>query len=201
MLMRNVNKLVIATHNLDKKKEMEPYLANLGLEIFTLDKFPKIGEIEETGATLLENALIKSRAVNEYTGLPALSDDTGLEVDALNGAPGVYSARYAGKNVSYDDNVNKLLFEMSTIDKERRTARFRTVMCFSYFDFGVWTEGVVEGIITKNKIGKSGFGYDPVFKEIKTGKTFGQMTDREKNQISHRGIALKKMCILLNKKL
>jgi len=201
MVMKNIKKLVIATHNLDKKKEMAPLLINLGLEVFTLDKFPKIGEIEESGLTLLENALIKSRAVSKYTGLPALSDDTGLEVDALNGAPGVYSARYAGENVSYEENVDKLLFEMSQINNESRTARFRTVMSFSYIDFEFWTEGVVEGIITKNKIGESGFGYDPVFKEIKTGKTFAQMTNYEKNQISHRGIALKKMCILLNKQL
>ena len=192
--------IVVATHNMDKCKEILSELSDLNVSLKTLKEYPEIGEIEETGTTLEENALIKVREVYAATGLPSMGDDTGLEVDALNGAPGVYSARYAGENVSYEENVDKLLLEMSQINNESRTARFRTVMSFSYIDFEFWTEGVVEGVITKNKIGESGFGYDPVFKEIKTGKTFAQMTNDEKNQISHRGIALKKMCILLNKK-
>ena len=108
--MSRRRKLVLATHNPHKKREMSALLSHLGITIVGLDDFPQIGEIEETGTTLLENSLIKARTVHKITGLPALADDTGLEVDALDGAPGVYSARYAGKDPSYQDNVNKLLF-------------------------------------------------------------------------------------------
>jgi|TARA_B110000263_G_scaffold39572_1_gene31249 XTP/dITP diphosphohydrolase len=186
--------IVIATHNPDKKKEMMVALSELGVNILSLDNFPEIGEIEETGSTLLENSLIKARTVSAITGKPAVADDTGLEVDALNGAPGIFSARYAGNNASYKDNVRKLLSEMSTFDMSSRTARFRTVVSFHSSKKELWTEGVIEGSITKSAIGKGGFGYDPVFKVEKTGKTFAEMTRKEKNIISHRGLALEKMC-------
>ena len=155
--------IVIATHNPDKKKEMMVALSELGVNILSLDNFLEIGEIEETGSTLLENSLIKARTVSAITGKPAVADDTGLEVDALNGAPGIFSARYAGNNASYKDNVRKLLSEMSTFDMSSRTARFRTVVSFHSLKKELWTEGVIEGSITKSAIGKGGFGYDPVF--------------------------------------
>ena len=189
--------IVLATHNPDKKKEIMIALRELGVNILSLDNFPEIGEIEETGSTLLENSLIKARTVSAVTGKPAIADDTGLEVDALNGAPGIYSARYAGINVSYEDNVRKLLSEMSSFDMDSRTARFRTVVSFHSSNEELWTEGVIEGSITMNAIGKGGFGYDPVFRVRKTGKTFAEMTRQEKNRISHRGLALEKMCQLL----
>ena len=189
--------IVLATHNPDKKKEIMIALRELGVNILSLDSFPEIGEIEETGSTLLENSLIKARTVSAVTGKPAIADDTGLEVDALNGAPGIYSARYAGINVSYEDNVRKLLSEMSSFDMGSRTARFRTVVSFHSSNEELWTEGVIEGSITMNAIGKGGFGYDPVFRVRKTGKTFAEMTKQEKNRISHRGLALEKMCQLL----
>ncbi len=189
--------IVLATHNPDKKKEIMIALRELGVNILSLDNFPEIGEIEETGSTLLENSLIKARTVSAVTGKPAIADDTGLEVDALNGAPGIYSARYAGINVSYEDNVRKLLSEMSSFDMDSRTARFRTVVSFHSSNEELWTEGVIEGSITMNAIGKGGFGYDPVFRVRKTGKTFAEMTKQEKNRISHRGLALEKMCQLL----
>jgi len=189
--------IVLATHNPDKKKEIMIALRELGVNILSLDNFPEIGEIEETGSTLLENSLIKARTVSAVTGKPAIADDTGLEVDALNGAPGIYSARYAGINVSYEDNVRKLLSEMSSFDMDSRTARFRTVVSFHSSNEELWTEGVIEGSITRNAIGKGGFGYDPVFRVRKTGKTFAEMTKQEKNRISHRGLALEKMCQLL----
>jgi XTP/dITP diphosphohydrolase len=172
-------------------------LHELGVNILFLDNFPEIGEIEETGSTLLENSLIKARTVSAITGTPAIADDTGLEVDALNGAPGIYSARYAGINVSYEDNVRKLLSEMSSIDMDSRTARFRTVVSYHSSNKELWTEGVIEGSITMGAIGTGGFGYDPVFRVKQTGKTFAEMTSREKNKISHRGVALEKMCKLL----
>ena len=195
--MEIIKEIVIATHNPDKKKEMVVALCDLGVNILTLDNFPKIGEIEETGSTLLENSLIKARTVFAKTGIPTIADDTGLEVDALNGAPGIYSARYAGTNVTYEDNVRKLLTEMSSIDIKSRTARFKTVISFSYNNKELWTEGVIEGSITEYPIGGKGFGYDPVFRVIETGKTFAEMTKKEKNKISHRGVALKKMSKLL----
>ncbi|MCS5623257.1 MAG: RdgB/HAM1 family non-canonical purine NTP pyrophosphatase [Candidatus Marinimicrobia bacterium] len=195
--MTLVKEIVIATHNPDKKKEIMIALRELGVNILSLDSFPEIGEIEETGSTLLENSLIKARTVSAVTGKPAIADDTGLEVDALNGAPGIYSARYAGINVSYEDNVRKLLSEMSSFDMDSRTARFRTVVSFHSSNEELWTEGVIEGSITMNAIGKGGFGYDPVFRVRKTGKTFAEMTRQEKNRISHRGLALEKMCQLL----
>ena len=195
--MELVKDIVIATHNPDKKKEIMIALHELGVNILFLDNFPEIGEIEETGSTLLENSLIKARTVSAITGIPAIADDTGLEVDALNGAPGIYSARYAGINVSYEDNVRKLLSEMSSTDMDSRTARFRTVVSFHSTNKELWTEGVIEGSITMGAIGTGGFGYDPVFKVEQTGKTFAEMTRREKNKISHRGVALEKMCKLL----
>ena len=195
--MELVKDIVIATHNPDKKKEIMIALRELGVNILFLDNFPEIGEIEETGSTLLENSLIKARTVSAITGKPAIADDTGLEVDALNGAPGIYSARYAGINVSYEDNVRKLLSEMSSTDMDSRTARFRTVVSFHSTNKELWTEGVIEGSITMGAIGTGGFGYDPVFKVEQTGKTFAEMTRREKNKISHRGVALEKMCKLL----
>ena len=195
--MEIIKEIVIATHNPDKKKEMVVALCDLGVDILTLDNFPEIGEIEETGSTLLENSLIKARTVFAKTGIPTIADDTGLEVDALNGAPGIYSARYAGTNVTYEDNVRKLLTEMSTIDMKSRTARFKTVISFSYNNKELWTEGVIEGSITENPIGEKGFGYDPVFRVAETGRTFAEMTKKEKNKISHRGVALKKMSKLL----
>ena len=195
--MELVKDIVIATHNPDKKKEIMIALHELGVNILFLDNFPEIGEIEETGSTLLENSLIKARTVSAITGKPAIADDTGLEVDALNGAPGIYSARYAGINVSYEDNVRKLLSEMSSTDMDSRTARFRTVVSFHSTNKELWTEGVIEGSITMGAIGTGGFGYDPVFRVEQTGKTFAEMTRREKNKISHRGVALEKMCKLL----
>ena len=195
--MELVKDIVIATHNPDKKKEIMIALHELGVNILFLDNFPEIGEIEETGSTLLENSLIKARTVSAITGIPAIADDTGLEVDALNGAPGIYSARYAGINVSYEDNVRKLLSEMSSTDMDSRTARFRTVVSFHSQNKELWAEGVIEGSITMGAIGTGGFGYDPVFRVEQTGKTFAEMTRLEKNKISHRGVALEKMCKLL----
>jgi len=199
--MQIVKDIIVATHNPDKKKEMGIALSDLGFNILFLDNFPEIGEIEETGSTLLENSIIKARTVFAKTGIPAIADDTGLEVDALNGAPGIYSARYAGINVSYEDNVRKLLFELSSVERSFRTARFRTVISLYSLNKELWTDGVIEGSITNNPIGEKGFGYDPVFRVLKTGKTFAEMTKQEKNKISHRGIALNKMCKLLKEKL
>jgi len=195
--MSRLKKLVLATHNPDKKKEMKAAFGRQGLIVLSLDNFPEVGEIEETGATLLENSLLKARTVHRITGLPAIADDTGLEVDALDGAPGVFSARFAGENATYADNVNKLLLDMVSVAKNLRTARFRTVASFVDGDRELWTEGVIEGEITREARGAGGFGFDPIFEVTQTGKTFAEMTAKEKNKISHRGLALRKMRELL----
>ena len=195
--MSRLKKLVLATHNPDKKKEMKAAFGRQGLIVLSLDNFPEVGEIEETGATLLENSLLKARTVHRITGLPAIADDTGLEVDALDGAPGVFSARFAGENATYADNVNKLLLVMVSVAENLRTARFRTVASFVDGDRELWTEGVIEGEITREARGAGGFGFDPIFEVTQTGKTFAEMTAKEKNKISHRGLALRQMRELL----
>ncbi len=192
-------KIILATHNRDKEKELQKSLEGLNVEICSLFDFPNIGEIEETGTTLLENSLLKARTVFDITGIPTIADDTGLEVDYLDGAPGVYSARYAGNNVSYQDNVDKLLIELDGVPHERRTARFRTVVTYIDKNEELWTEGYIDGIISETIIGDRGFGYDPVFFVPHKGKTFAELSSNEKNKISHRGIALQKLRkILIN---
>jgi len=190
-------KLVLATHNIHKQEEMNALLADMGIVIVGLDAYPQIEDIEETGTTLIENSFIKARTVHELTGLPSLADDTGLEVDALDGAPGVYSARYAGKNPSFEDNMNKLLTELQGLPKDRRTARFRTIISFVDGSRELFSEGIVEGIITLDTKGEDGFGYDPIFQPEGQDLTFAEMTQNEKNKISHRGRALIKMRKLL----
>ena len=194
-------KIVLATHNKDKCLEMMDVLSNLNIELLTLHEFPHIGEIIEDGDTLKDNALIKARSVHELTKLPSLADDTGLEVEALGGAPGVFSARYSGENASYSDNVNKLLKDMQNVPNGKRMAKFRTVMAFIDDKMELIVEGCVEGIITDVTKGVDGFGYDPVFYVPEMNKTYAEMSIKEKNQISHRGKALVKMQKLLQERL
>jgi len=190
-------KLIIATHNSDKEKELKSVLDDFPVDVISLDQFPEIGEIEETGSTLYENAKLKADTVNKITNLPCLGDDTGLEVDALEGAPGVYSSRYAGENVSYEDNVAKLLREMSSTPYEKRTARFRTIIFYTDGERELYTQGEIKGYITEEQRGKNGFGYDPVFYIPEVKKTMAELTPAEKNKLSHRGQAMRKFRKLL----
>ena len=192
-------KLVIATHNEDKLKEIQTYLESFSFNAISLNKFPQIGEIVEDGQTLLDNALIKAREVFDKTGLPTISDDTGLEVDALNGKPGVFSARYAGEECTYLDNVKKLLKNMKKIPIPNRTAQFKTVMVFKDKNQELIVEGVVKGLISRELKGDQGFGYDPIFFVPDLGKTFGELSAIEKNKISHRGNALRNLVNSLKK--
>lgn len=194
-------KIVLATNNKDKCLEMMDVLSNLNIELLTLHEFPHIGEIIEDGVTLEDNALIKARSVHELTKLPSLADDTGLEVEALGGAPGVFSARYSGENASYSDNVNKLLKDMENVPNGKRMAKFRTVMAFIDDKMELIAEDCVEGIITDVTKGVDGFGYDPVFYVPEMNKTYAEMSIKEKNLISHRGKALVKMQKLLQERL
>ncbi len=195
--MAELNTIVLATQNRDKREELQEALSEFTVKILSLNDFPFIGEIEEVGKTLLENSMIKAKTVHNLTQLPVIADDTGLEVEALNGAPGIYSARYAGEDVTYEDNVNKLLAEMEDIPLENRKAQFRTVISFVDKDRELWTEGRIKGIIGESAKGKNGFGYDPVFFVPELEKTFSELSIGEKNRISHRGLAMKKFRILL----
>ncbi len=191
--------IVLATHNRGKMEEMSAILGHLPVELLALDAFPEIGDIPETGNTLKENAFIKAETVHRLTGLPALADDTGLEVDALNGAPGIYSARYAGADATFEDNYQKMLKELHGIPVEKRTARFRTVIAFVNGGEKEWVEGVAEGRIIEEKRGIGGFGYDPIFYYPPLRKTFAELDSVEKNSISHRGKALRNFCGILEK--
>jgi XTP/dITP diphosphohydrolase len=160
---------------------------------------PAAPDVEETGDTLEDNARIKASALCDAYGLPAIADDTGLEVDALGGAPGVRSARYASERASYAENVAKLLRELDAVDDARRTARFVTVAMARFADGEeIAVRGTVEGVITHDPRGDGGFGYDPVFRPVEgDGRTFAEMTAEEKHALSHRGRALRALATRL----
>ena len=181
-----IPRLLIATKNTGKLQEKEAILRGMGLagELMTGLDLP---DVDEVGETLEENAILKARTAAEATGLPALADDTGLEVDHLGGAPGVHTARYAGPDATFDDNMDKLLRELEGVDD--RSARFVTVVALAFPDGEyVTAEGVVAGRIAEQRRGETGFGYDPVF-EI-DGRTYAEMSAEEKNRFSHRARAL-----------
>ncbi|MEA3296361.1 MAG: XTP/dITP diphosphatase [candidate division Zixibacteria bacterium] len=183
--------LVLATNNDDKIREIKNLLDDLAVTILTKDDFLEFPDVEETGLTLEENAALKAHAIAEFTGFPSLADDSGLEVDALNGAPGVYSSRYAGENCTYADNNSKLLRELEGVPREKRTARFRCVIVIDWGNGDTDTcEGKAEGYITNYVEGHEGFGYDPVFFYPHANMRFSEMTLEEKNRVSHRGLAL-----------
>ncbi len=183
-------KLVFATHNSNKFKEVNELLPS-HIELVSLTDIGCIDEIPETAETLEGNAQLKADYVTEHYNLPCFADDTGLLVDALNGAPGVYSARYAGEQKSSEDNMNKLLAELQ--HKEIRTARFKTVIALNLEHDKIIFNGIVVGEITIKKQGNRGFGYDPIFRPLGYQKTFAQLSISTKNKISHRGKAIKQL--------
>ena len=187
---------VLATANPHKAEEMRAVLSPLGVDL--LDRPEDVAEVNENGATLEENALLKARALVETTGWPAIADDTGLFVDALDGRPGVRSARYAGEAASYDDNVTKLLNELVGVAVPR-TARFITVIAVAFPDGTAFcVEGELDGVITHARAGDQGFGYDPVFvPHDADGRTLAQLSPPEKNDLSHRGRALRALSVEL----
>jgi XTP/dITP diphosphohydrolase len=193
-------RLVLASANPDKVVEIAAILA-AALDVELLPRPPEVPDVVEDGATLHDNALLKGRALVVATGQAAVADDTGLEVDALDGAPGVYSARYAGEDATYADNVAKLLAALADLPDGggERTARFRTVALTSFPDGSeVWAEGMVEGYIATEPRGDAGFGYDPVFVPAEGGgRTFAEMTPEEKHAVSHRGRAFRALAAVL----
>jgi len=186
--------MVLATRNRGKVREIEALLADLDIEVFSLEAFPQMPEVIEDGKTFDENAAKKARAVAEATGKMALADDSGLEVDALNGAPGVLSARYSGDGATDAANNAKLLEELRGVPDDRRGCRFRCVMVL-YHPSGrcLRTEGTCEGKIAPSPRGGYGFGYDPVFLLPDLGLTMAQLPPERKNRLSHRAMALEEM--------
>jgi XTP/dITP diphosphohydrolase len=185
-----IHELVLATRNRHKVEELVALLGGLGIRIRSLDEFPDAPDVVEDGVTCEANAVKKARAIAEFTGLPAVADDTGLEVDALGGRPGVYAARYAGEGATYEDNCRKLLQELAGVPRERRTARFLTVAAIALPSDGVRVaQGLLDGVIAEEASGALGFGYDPVFFVPELGKTLAQLSADHKNRISHRAKA------------
>jgi XTP/dITP diphosphohydrolase len=194
-------RLVLATANKDKAREIRAVIADTaGERIVLLDRPPEVPDVDETGDTLEDNALLKAMALVEATGQPAVADDTGLEVAALDGAPGVRSARYSGENATYADNVAKLLRELALVgahDSAARGAHFRTV-ALAFFPDGrrFVAEGASDGFIAPEVLGNDGFGYDPVFVPADgDGRTFAQMSSIEKDSMSHRGRAFRALAV------
>ncbi len=183
-----MRKLIMATHNQHKIEEIRA-LVEGRLEIVSLKDLGIKGEIEETGKTLKENAAQKAQYIHNKYKQDCFADDTGLEVEALNGAPGVYSARFAGKGCSFDDNIDLLLEQME--GKTNRKACFKTVICLIENGKEKFFEGICQGVITTERYGKKGFGYDPIFIPDGYAESFAEMSAQQKNSISHRGKATK----------
>jgi XTP/dITP diphosphohydrolase len=186
--------LIVATRNKGKIREIREALKGLGLRIHALSDFPDVPETEEDGKSFTENALKKARFYSRVFGKLTLADDSGLEVDSLKGMPGIYSARYSGEKASSRENNQKLLKEMASIPLSKRGARFKCIMAMVSPDGKeAMTEGSCKGRIGMREKGKKGFGYDPLFILPKYGKTMAELSLREKNKISHRGEALRKL--------
>ena len=186
--MSKPDELFLASGNPHKIEELQQILKPLGIQLKSTQTFKEVPEVVEDQPDLKGNALKKARFWYKHTGLPSIADDTGLEVEELNGAPGVYSARYAGENVTYQENVDKLLEELG--GEENRKAQFRTVIAYVADEEEYFFEGICKGkILTKQK-GTKGFGYDPVFQPIGYDQTFAELNPEEKNKISHRRKAL-----------
>lgn len=186
--------IVIATGNEGKAKEFEALFAQKGYTIQTLNDFPELKEVEETGETFAENALLKAESVAKELNTTVLADDSGLKVDALGGQPGVYSARYAGKEKDDAANNAKLLSELSELTEEERGAQFHCTLALAHPEKeSLVIEGEVEGIIIGVPRGENGFGYDSLFYVPEEEKTMAELSSEEKNKISHRAVALKKL--------
>ncbi|ALP41001.1 HAM1 protein [Aeromonas schubertii] len=190
-----MNKLVLATGNQKKVKELAAMLADLDIQVVPQSEFA-VSEVAETGTTFVENAIIKARHAAKVTGLPAVADDSGLEVDLLQGRPGVYSARFAGDQASDRENIDKLLAELSGVPADLRTARFWCVLVFMRHENDptpLICQASWEGLITEELRGQNGFGYDPVFFVPGEGCTSAELPAERKNQLSHRGQALARL--------
>lgn len=187
--------ILVGTKNAGKVRELENMLSDFPIELRSLDEFENVIEPEETGATFADNAELKAVYYSEKTGLAALADDSGLEVSALNGAPGVYSARYGGKDSSNEEKIAKLLEELENSGNEDRSARFVCVIVLTNEtgDIIFQAEGICDGKIANEPRGENGFGYDPVFIPVGFDETFGELSSDVKSNLSHRGKAIEKI--------
>lgn len=191
-------KVILASNNKHKLEEIKKILSPLGYELISQSEAGISIDVEETGTTFEENAALKARAIYKIAGEPVISDDSGLEVDFLGGAPGVFSHRYAGENATDADRCQKLLKELDGVSEDKRTARFVCVICYiDKYGKECLVRGTCEGHIGYEPLGENGFGYDPVF--MYDGKSFAQLTGEEKNSVSHRSDALKKFSEILKK--
>lgn len=189
-----MKEIFIATNNKGKAKDFEALFHPLGIEVKTLADLPEAIDVEETGVTFEENAILKAEEVAKRFNTFVIADDSGLEVDALDGEPGVYSARYAGEAKDDEANIDKVLTQLENVPTQERTARFRCVLAVAAPGIETVTiDGSCEGLITTERIGTEGFGYDPIFYVPKYERTMAQMTAEEKGKISHRGQAIKKL--------
>ncbi|MBA5791324.1 non-canonical purine NTP diphosphatase [Flavobacterium sp. xlx-214] len=189
-------KIIFASNNKNKVQEIQNQVPK-SIQIVTLEEIGCTEDIEETATTIEGNAIIKANYITEKYGLPCFADDTGLEIEALNGEPGVYSARYAGEDKNADKNMDLVLEKLST--STNRNAQFKTVIALNIDNQQILFTGIVEGKIRNEKTGTNGFGYDPIFEPENLGKTFAEMTMEEKNKMSHRGRAVEQLVIFLSK--
>lgn len=198
-----LRKFFIASKNSGKIREIRSILEETGYEFFSLIDTPNIPDIEESGSTFEENAFLKAKAVYKIVKIPVLADDSGLEVDFLGGAPGIYSARYSGTEANDEKNIHKLLAELDNVEFSQRTARFRCVIAMYDGTSERSFDGVCEGRIISCKRGNNGFGYDPVFMPNGYNQTFAELSEALKNRISHRARALNnlKEFLLLERKM
>ena len=194
-----MKKIVIASANNHKVSEISIKIQPFFDQILSLADFPEIGEIIEDGNTIEENSFIKSKAAFEYTKIASVADDTILEVDALNGDPGLFTARYAGENATYEENMTKLLEKLDGIEDSARTARFRTIISYVNGEDDFHVEGIIEGKILNNRVGNNGFGYDPIFYSTEFNLSLAEMDSDLKNKISHRALAIEKFVSKIKK--
>jgi XTP/dITP diphosphohydrolase len=194
-----VREIIIATKNAGKVKDFETLFSPKGFQVKSLLDFPEMEDVEETGVTFSENATLKAEAISFALNKPVIADDSGLAIDALNGEPGVYSARYAGENKDDNANIEKVLQKLNDVPFEKRTARFHCALAIAVP--GKRTEiveGTCEGHILEEKRGENGFGYDPIFFVEKWRCSMAELSKEQKNQISHRANALKKLAPLID---
>lgn len=192
-------KLLAATGNPHKLEELRRILAHLGVEVISPEEAGVVSDAEETGETFAENARIKALDLYRKSGLPTVADDSGFCVDALNGAPGVYSARYGGEDTDYPTKFALLYEELESVPGEKRTASFVSAICCVLDENTLLEcEGVCPGVVADAPRGNSGFGYDPIFLVPEKGKTFAELSDDEKDEISHRGRALQAFAVMLD---
>ncbi|MDY6981169.1 MAG: XTP/dITP diphosphatase [Pseudomonadota bacterium] len=195
-----MQRIVLASNNPGKVREIDQILAGIDMQVLPQSEF-HAGEVDETGLTFVENAILKARNAAQHAGLPAIADDSGLEVDALDGAPGIYSARYAGPGASDEQNLQKLLADLKDVPEPERRARFQCLLVFlrhANDPTPLICQGTWEGVITFEPAGDNGFGYDPIFYVPEQGCTSAQLPAETKNRLSHRGQALRQLVTALS---